>query len=170
MTSNPSDRFGPNEIRTLFIQQYRVSDEDALGIQIVSNERFDAMMRATLAKYSISSATTELNDNGKIVKEGAYAAVWRRMKESFAVSVSPFIASPFSPALPFISFESSQDWLSTYSRDRRGGTPSIAIAISALNFILREQHEIAKSVLQNKAPALRLLSQKTGHGHYGGGH
>ena len=64
----------------MFIHQYHVRDEEAVTIQLITNERFQALKSSISSRYSLPSASTILDEDGKILNEGAYAAVWRRMK------------------------------------------------------------------------------------------
>jgi hypothetical protein len=148
-----------NQLRAFLLQQHHL-EAFADVIPTMPINRFKAMKTSIEDSYSAStSAQTTLDSSGKRTSEGAYAAVWRKLLSTMDTSCP---LSPFSPGVPWLTFESAGDYIGALSRDTKGGRPTVAIAISAMNFVLRKQNEIGKYILQNKNPALRLLTHKEG--------
>jgi len=112
--------------------------------------------------YNQRRLSTINHGKEKRISEGSYASVWRKLREKRErESSNTVIFSPFSPGVPWVTFEIVNDCVTSIVRDSHGGKPTVATAISALSFILRQQDELGnKHLLSNKVPTLRLLTQK----------
>lgn len=146
-------------LRQLLILKYQVYD-----VTIISDERFTTLKRSILDRYSTTAAAvTKLDAECRRINEGSYASVWQQLKSYADKSTTHELSfSPFSPQVPWLSFDLANDFLLSLAGSSKGGKATMAVAISALNFVLKQQHEIGKVMLAGKNPTLALLAHKDG--------
>ena len=145
-------------LRDFLIHQYQIPEARHRSIPTIPPDRFLAIAKSIHDRYSCASAKSIYDESGERISEGSYATVWRKMRKTH--ESGPL--SPYSPAVPWITFDSANDYVQEVLRTSKGGKSTIAITISSMNFVLNQQHELGKHMLANENPPLRLLTHKDG--------
>ena len=160
--------FTGNNLRQYIHERYGIPDFNISSNEHSVNQRdtrttsctLESVLQTVRNKYAMTKSCQD--GMGYDVAFKAYSKWLQKCHPGYFTNISPCSGPTVSTCFPWVTFDLASSFLNFLAMERKDRYPVVKLALSALNFILNQQHVIAQHILGFRCPAIQTLRHNTG--------